>query len=73
MLRFSIMATSAITGRSFCVAACNYPDLAQYIADHAVEALDPEGKTRLSIEVKENPAQNLFRKPKREVIEYAGL
>lgn len=60
MLRFSIVAT-ARSGKSFTAAATNFRDLAQYITDHAAEALDPEGTSELTLAIRENEGDTLFR------------
>ena len=51
------------------IALTHFADIAQYIADHAAEALDPTGEKGMRVEVVYRPEADNFIKPPRRTEE----
>lgn len=62
MFRFAIMGRMPRVQRQLTIALTDYADVAEYILEHAAEALDPDGSNGLEIELTETrEAANLIR------------
>ncbi len=65
MFKYAITGRTNKRTRSKVLALTPYSDLAQFIADHAKEALDPDGKEGLTVEIVTRPEADLFIPPPR--------
>ncbi len=60
MFRFQIIASTKTSPRPVTVALTHYSDLAEFIADHAAEALDPDGSAGMQVHIVERAEADMF-------------
>lgn len=65
MFKYQVIGTSR-KRRPMTIALTHFSDIADYIAAHAVEALDPNGENGLTVSVVTRPEADLFIVPPRE-------
>lgn len=60
MFKFQILASTNDKPRASVIALTHFSDLAEFIADHAAEALDPDGTQGMSFHVIERQEADKF-------------
>lgn len=60
MFKFQIVATTNDKPRASVIALTHYSDLAEFIANHAAEALDPDGALEMRVTIVERPEADKF-------------
>ena len=60
MFKFQIVAETKGRPRPTVIALTHFSDLAEFIRDHAAEAIDPEGKMGLKISIVSRPEADMF-------------
>lgn len=60
MFKFQILASTNDKPRSSVIALTHYSDLAEFIADHAAEALDPDGALDMKVTIVERAEADRF-------------
>lgn len=65
MFKYQIMGTTNTSPRAITVALTHFSDIAEFIADHAAEALDPDGSQGMSFHVvKRQEADKFVNRPR---------
>ena len=60
MFKYQIKGSIYKKTRPVTIALTNYKDIAEYILEHAAEALDPEGEHGLTVELITHPEADLY-------------
>ena len=60
MFRYQIVGTTTERPRPMVLALTHFSDLAEFIQAHAAEALDPEGKEGLTVEIITRPEADYY-------------
>lgn len=60
MFKYQIMATTNATPKAITIALTHYSDLAEFIAAHAAEALDPSGSANMQVHIVERAEADMF-------------
>lgn len=60
MFKYQILATTKNKNRPITVALTHFCDLAEFIADHAAEALDPDGTEEMRVHIVERTEADMF-------------
>lgn len=63
MFRYSINGKMNELKRPLVIALTDYTDIAEYIASHAAEALDPDGTRGLEVSIVDRPEASCFIHP----------
>lgn len=66
MFKYSIYGSFKRRKRPCVIAVTSYADIAEYIAQNAAAAMDPDGDLGLEIHIVENPDADFFIRRKRE-------
>ncbi len=60
MFKFQILASTNDKPRASVIALTHFSDLAEFIADHAAEALDPDGTLNMKVTIVERAEADKF-------------
>ena len=60
MFKFQILASTNDKPRASVIALTHFSDLAEFIADHAAEALDPDGALNMQVTIVERAEADRF-------------
>lgn len=60
MFKYQIMGVTNTSPRASVIALTHYSDLAEFIADHAAEALDPDGALDMKVTIVERAEADKF-------------
>lgn len=60
MMKYAIKGTTKDRPNPMTIAVTHFSDLAEFIKDHAVEALDPDGEKGLSVELITRPEADMY-------------